>query len=71
MMILYRYWNYVKQKLLKDISALSIANIIYVMRKELNNEKIQDIVLTISSILTIVDLSKNDIYNATLLNFNV
>ena len=52
------------------LSALSITNIIYIMRKELNNEKIYDIINTLSSIFKIVDLTEKDIHCASILDFD-
>ena len=52
------------------LSALSITNIIYIMRKELNNEKIYDIINTLSAIFKIVDLTEKDIHCASILDFD-
>lgn len=51
------------------ISALSIPNIVYIMRKELDSEKIKDILATLSLIFTIVDLKADDIKKAAYMNF--
>ena len=51
------------------ISALSIPNIVYIMRKELDSEKIKDVLATLSLIFTIVDLKADDIKKAALMNF--
>lgn len=51
------------------ISALSIPNIVYIMRKELDSEKIKDVLATLSLIFTIVDLRADDIKKAALMNF--
>lgn len=51
------------------ISALSIPNIVYIMRKELDPEKIKDILSTLSLIFTIADLKADDIKKAALMNF--
>ena len=52
------------------ISALSIPNIIYILRKELDNFKIKKIIDTLSLIFEIIELSSEDLKNACLLNFN-
>lgn len=51
------------------ISALSIPNIVYIMRKELDSEKIKDVLATLSLIFTISDLKADDIKKAALMNF--
>ena len=52
------------------VSALSIANIMYIMRKELENDKIQDIIKKLSLIFDIIDLTGIDLIKASTLNFN-
>lgn len=51
------------------ISALSVPNIVYIMRKELDSEKIKDILATLSLIFTIADLKADDIKKAAYMNF--
>ena len=51
------------------ISALSIPNIVYIMRKELDGEKVKEILETLSLIFEIVDLKADDLKRATSLNF--
>lgn len=51
------------------ISALSIPNIVYIMRKELDSEKIKDVLAILSLIFTIADLKADDIKKAALMNF--
>jgi len=51
------------------ISALSIPNIVYIMRKELDNEKIKDILNTLTSLFTIVDLRERDLIKGADLEF--
>ena len=46
------------------ISALSIPNIVYVMRKELDKEKIKDVLFILSSTFSIVDLNERDLLKA-------
>lgn len=52
------------------VSALSIANIMYIMQKELENDKIQDIIKKLSLIFDIIDLTGIDLIKASTLNFN-
>ncbi|MBQ7573247.1 MAG: PIN domain-containing protein [Clostridia bacterium] len=52
------------------ISALSIPNIIYIMRKELDAEKTKDIIEKLQLIFTVADLKSDDIKKALSLNFN-
>jgi len=40
------------------ISALSILNIVYIMRKELDQERIKDILRTLTAIFSVVELRK-------------
>ena len=49
------------------VSALSIPNIVYIMRKELDKERIGEIIQTLTSILTVVDLKGGDIPKAATL----
>ena len=46
------------------ISALSIPNIIYVMRKELDREKVRQVLSTLSNIFSIIDLRGTDLIKA-------
>ena len=46
------------------VSALSIPNLVYVMRKELTKEKIKKVLSTIEIVLTIEDLKAEDIPEA-------
>lgn len=52
------------------VSSLSILNIVYIMRKELTQEKINDIVRQLSMIFNVVDLKADDITKATNLPFS-
>mgnify|MGYP001146014751 FL=1 len=52
------------------ISALSIPNIIYIMRKELDADKISDILEKLSLIFTIADLKSSDLTKAVKLGFD-
>lgn len=51
------------------ISALSIPNIVYILRKELNPEKTRDIIEKLQLMFTIADLKADDIKKALSLNF--
>ena len=57
------------QQITGYISALSIPNIVYIMRKELDNAKIKEILNTLTSIFTVVDLRENDLLKAATLDF--
>ena len=46
------------------ISALSVPNIMYIMRKELDGEKIKEILTTLTSLFTVVDLRETDLIKA-------
>ncbi len=46
------------------IYALSIANIVYIMRKELDREQIKDVIAKLSAIFTIVDVKSDDFKKA-------
>ncbi len=52
------------------ISALSIPNIVYIMRKELDADKISDILEKLSLIFTIADLKSSDLTKAAKLGFD-
>lgn len=52
------------------ISALSIPNIVYIMRKELDSEKIKEILTVLTSIFTVVDLRGTDLIKAADLDFS-
>lgn len=57
------------KKITGYISALSITNIIYIMRKELSVEKIKEIIEKLFLIFEIVDLKADDLKCASTLNF--
>lgn len=52
------------------ISALSVPNIVYIMRKELDAEKTKEILDKLNLIFTVVDLKADDLKKAASLNFN-
>lgn len=51
------------------ISALSVPNIIYIMRKEIDEAKIEEILNTLNLIFTIADLKAGDLQAAVRLGF--
>ena len=57
------------KKLTGYISALSIPNIAYIMRKELDEEKIREVIEKLSLVFDIVDLKGDDLKKAAILNF--
>ncbi len=57
------------KKITGYISALSIANIVYIMRKELDTEKVKEILERLSLIFEIVDLKAEDLKRASTLDF--
>ena len=52
------------------VSALTFANIVYVMRKELSPEKIDEVLRTMSLIFTFDDLKSTDISDAASLRWS-
>ncbi len=58
------------KKITGYISALSIANIVYIMRKELDTENTSKILEQLSLIFEIVDLKADDLKRASVLDFN-
>ena len=52
------------------ISALTFANLIYVMRKELNPEQVEDILNMLSLIFNFVDFSMSEVMRATKMKWN-
>ncbi len=51
------------------VSALSIPNIVYIMRKELDAEKIKEVLGYLSLIFSISDLKSSDLIKAASMNF--
>ena len=51
------------------ISALSISNIVYIMRKELDAEQIKEILHTFTMIFSVVELRESDLLKAAELSF--
>ena len=52
------------------ISAFSIPNIAYIMRKELTQERTKEILTTLTSLFTVVELRKGDLLKAAELHFD-
>lgn len=51
------------------ISAMSVSNIVYIMRKELDSERIKEILTVLTSLFTVVDLREADLLKAADLDF--
>lgn len=51
------------------ISALTIPNIVYIMRKELDAQKTRDVIEKLQLVFTIADLRSDDIKKALSMNF--
>jgi len=51
------------------ISALTIPNIVYILRKELDSEKTKDVIEKLQLIFNVADLKADDIKKALALNF--
>ena len=61
-----KIWKYCEVgKIEGYISALSIPNIVYILRKELTPQKTQQIIQQIMMIFNVVDLRSSDLKNAT------
>ena len=52
------------------ISALSIPNIVYIMRKELHSERIKEILHTLTMVFSVVELRESDLLKAAELSFD-
>ncbi len=52
------------------ISVLSVPNIVYIMRKELDHDRIKEIIKILTSIFVVVSLRETDILNATNIQFS-
>lgn len=52
------------------ISALSIPNIVYIMRKELDRERIKEILHTLTMLFSVVELRETDLLKAAELPFS-
>ena len=57
------------KKIEGSISALSISNLVYIMRKELDAEKIKEVLQQLSLIFKITDLKADDLKKAADMNF--
>lgn len=58
------------QRLTGYISALSIPNIIYIMRKELDLERIRDILHILTLVFSVAELREDDLLKAAELSFH-
>ena len=52
------------------ISALSISNIVHIMRKQLDREKIKEVLATLTSLFSVIELREFDLLKATDMNFS-
>ena len=52
------------------ISALSVPNIVYIMRKELDNTRIKEILNILTSIFTVAELRESDLIQAADMEFS-
>lgn len=52
------------------ISALSVPNIVYIMQKELDSDRIKEILTTLTSLFTVIDLRETDLIKASDLEFS-
>lgn len=57
------------QRITGYISALSIPNIVYIMRKELDPERIKEILHTLTLVFSVVELREGDLLRAAELTF--
>lgn len=58
------------QRITGYISALSIPNIVYIMRKELDPKRIKEILHTLTMVFSVVELRESDLLKAAELNFD-
>lgn len=58
------------QRITGYISALSIPNIVYIMRKELDQERIKEILHTLTMVFSVVELREGDLMKAAELPFD-
>ncbi len=58
------------QRITGYISALSIPNIVYIMRKELDPERIREILHTLTMVFSVVELREGDLLKAAELPFD-
>lgn len=57
------------QRITGYISALSIPNIVYIMRKELDSERIKEILRTLTMVFSVAELRESDLLKAAELPF--
>lgn len=66
-----KVWKYCEINKIKGyISALSVPNIVYILRKELTPEKTQEIIKRIFLIFKVADLKAADLKKASLIKYN-
>ena len=66
-----KVWKYCEINKIKGyISALSVPNIVYILRKELTPEKTQEIIKRIFLIFKVADLKADDLKKASLIKSN-
>ena len=66
-----KVWKYCEVNKIKGyISALSIPNIVYILRKELTPEKTEEIIRQIFLIFKVIDLKAEDLKKAALIKSN-
>lgn len=58
------------QRITGYISALSIPNIVYIMRKELNPNRIKEILQILTMVFSVVELREGDLLKAAELSFS-
>ncbi len=58
------------QRITGYVSALSIPNIVYIMRKELDSERIREILHTLTMVFSVVELREGDLLKAAELPFS-
>ena len=58
------------QQMTGCISALSIPNIVYIMRKQLDREKIKEVLATLTSLFSVIELKESDLIKAADMNFS-
>ncbi len=64
-------WKFCETDILSgNVSSLSIANIVYIMRKELNPEKIEEVLRSLKLIFSFTNLSEADLINAARLKWS-
>ncbi|MBQ9384524.1 MAG: PIN domain-containing protein [Ruminiclostridium sp.] len=66
-----KVWKYCETGLVSGyISALSVPNIVYILRKELDAQKTKEIIKQIGLIFSVADLTADDLKKAAEMSFN-